>query len=68
MEDMIQKMRFFETAQKLQQQLEQGEYGKGKGLNRIPLQVDSEITIYQNAIKNSINKRGSSSSEDCGHE
>ena len=35
-----------------------------QGKERVPVQVDSEITIYHNAVKNGQDKRGSSSSEE----
>ena len=41
----------------------------GKGIphtSRVPVQVDSEITIYRNAVCNGINKQSSSSSEEGG--
>ena len=41
----------------------------GKGIphtSRVPVQVDSEITIYRNAVCNGINKQSSSSSKEGG--
>ena len=74
-EDVINRSEFFQTAQKLQEQLQSGNYGKpkapkrgkdtGKLVNRIPIAVDSEITIYKNVVKDGRGmQRESSSSEE----
>ena len=31
---------------------------------KVPIRVDSEVTIYRNAVENGLNKKSSSSSED----
>ena len=61
MEEMLEN-----TVQKLQEQLQSCQYGQREKGERIPVQVDSKITIYKNAVKDDRNKinRGSSSSED----
>ena len=63
MQQMIQDTGFFETAQKLQKQLEDGTYSR-TGKDKVAIPVDSEITIYKNAVRNGMNNRGSSSSEE----
>ena len=71
-EEMLSQSGIVETAQKLQEQLHKGTYEteernkctKTGNQDRIPIQVDSEITIYKNAITDRRNKQGSLSSED----
>ena len=74
MQELFKRSGILQTAELLQQKLDQGVYdnvnrklkdrkkkGKSNSINyRIPQQVDSEITIYRNAVTDGQNKSSSS--------
>ena len=66
--NMLDQSGLLQTTELLRQQIQQGPCinvnQTNQGKERVPVQVDSEITIYHNVVKNGQDKRGSLSSEE----